>query len=721
MSSISGMNGGYGNFFDPNSDNGGQVVDSNDYIDQQAMNREISNNIMEQIGGGKNYGFNLANVVGAMVAGEMGNTIPSLQSQITNTNVRISAVAKLENLMAQLQKTTLIPLEGGLSPYSVQSSDPTGITVSAGDTDKLADLQPFTVETTKLAKSDVWVFPAAKASTDTQVQGSGTLTITTAGGQSTEVIIAKDSSLSSIAEQINTAGGKASVVKQSDGYHLVISSTATGSENTIGFGFTADADSDDLSALFNSPTHSQIAQDAEYTINGVSVTSNSNSISYDGISMTLNREGTTATVSSRADNENVGRAVNGFVANYNELVGLINDLTASTPGKDGHGALYKDSDLQKVIEGLQNTILQTLPNSESLYSLGIDINFDGSLNLNQGKLVSGLASDPTLADRVFSTSLDATDANIQISSYNKTANALTPETQSGTYAVNVTQEASKATHQLTSALSLNGDGKVALTEDTTLAMSVTGENNPGAFDGTSTTTDLNVTIPLGDYTPEELAAAIQSQINDNSAVKNSHGEVAVSVVDGHLEFKSENYGSYTGFNFKSEGSTNSAALGMDASEMDTETGYIGQDTLGTINGQLCLGDGQFMQAQKDSHSEAAAGLIIKLNGGGTGDRGTVTIARGYADELDGLLGDFTRFSDLDPTESGVLAKKHYEYQQDLSKSNLDSLTSKLKEAVARKARITEQYFEQYKGVNAALSKLNSEQDYIKNMFSKGKD
>ena len=73
-----------------------------------------------------------------------------------------------------------------------------------------------------------------------------------------------------------TASAKASVVKQTDGYHLVVTSNKTGADNEISLSFTADADSDELNTFFTTNTEAQVAQDAAYNIDGIDMVSSSN-------------------------------------------------------------------------------------------------------------------------------------------------------------------------------------------------------------------------------------------------------------------------------------------------------------------------------------------------------------------------------------------------------------------------------------------------------------
>lgn len=721
---MSRIGGGIDNPFEINSDNDGEIVGNGMYEDAGTSRQSISNGIIDQIGGGKEYGFNLANVVDAMVTGEMGDTIPSLEREITNTNVRVSAVSKLENIMRQLQKTTLSPLEMGLSPYILNASDPNAVTVSASDNDRLQSIHPFTVEASQLAQSNTWVFTQAQVSEKASIKGSGSLEIQLGNGEKQTVTIAANSSLDDIADKINTAnvGVDANVVKQSDGYHLVFTSENTGVGNEISMNFTPDADSDDLNTLFSSKHEQQVAKDASFTINGVDMVSGDNTVTYEGVHVTLNKINSPSTVSTSAQVGEVSKAVNGFIANYNELITSLNHLNASVPGKQYQGSLHNDDDLASVMSQLKNTVINVLPNNESLYALGIDVNDDGSLIVNQSKLNSALSKDPSIADSLFATHTSASVSELAVSGFNKSANTLEGETKSGTYTVNVTQAPESAQHQMTNALTLNGSGKVDISSDVTLNMSLFGEATPGNFSGESNKTAVSIKIPQGEYTPAELAEKIQSEVNSTPGVKSNHSDIKVSIKDNHLVFESNHVGALTGFNITSDKSANVSSLGIVAGDMDKTDGYVGKNIIGTINGQLSLSDGRYLKAQDDiTAGKNATGMTVKVSGNQTGEIGTVTLNRGYADKIDGLIGGFTHYSDLTPEKSGLLARKLHDYQEDLNAKNLNSLVNQLKEAQAKKSTLTQRYLEKYKGVNSILAEMSSEQSYIKMMFNNNSD
>lgn len=721
MSRISGL-GDSATGFDPGDDNDGQLVSPDAYEGGGTSKRDIANDIIDQMGGGKAFGFNLDNVVSAMVSADMMDQIPDLQRDITNTNVRISALGKLQSLMAELKKTTLDPIEAGLSPYTIQSSDQSDISVSgAANSSSTPYTAPFQVNVTNIAKINSWVFSSAQSNPTSSIAGTGELTIGLGSGQSTSIQIPSNSSLTDIANAINTSGAgvTASIVQQSDGYHLAVASNATGTKNEITFGFT-DAQNDAVKTLFDSKQETQPAADAAFSINGVPMISSDNDITYNGVLFTMNKDNSNATINTKTDTTAVSQSITTFVSNYNELVGQVSSMESAVPGKSYQGAFYQDDDIADLTSSLRSMLAGTLANGSSLGNLGMNFNSDGTLSLDSSQLDDALSANPNIGADVLSTNMSASDASVNVVGYNKTKNLLTSETTSGQYSLNVIQAASASSFTSENALSVSS-GSVTLGSQVVMDLSVSGESNPGKFTGSNDTTDVKVTIPAGTYTTAQLAQNIQKQINSNADVEKDNATVAVEIdSNNHLKITSSAVGALTGFKFNPATSSNLSELGISTSDA-AATGYFGKDVAGKINGQLCLSDGAYLEAQDDGTKTAASGLIVKLNGTKTGDLGTVTLSIGYADQLDTLFSNLNYQAIGNDEGDGELARKESDYQKALDPNNLSSLTAQLKEAQAKQDQLTEMYFQRYQGINSMLSEMSGVQDYISSAFDNSKD
>ena len=145
-----------------------------------------------------------------------------------------------------------------------------------------------------------------------------------------------DSTLSGVRDAINRAdiGVSAAIRNDGSGYRLVMTSDATGAENSVEISVTDTGDSNNtdnngLSRLaFNSSVgttnayQTVAAADAAFTVNGLSLSSDSNVVAdaLDGLTLTLKQTTTTAASLTITDNAaGIKGAITSFVNGYNAL------------------------------------------------------------------------------------------------------------------------------------------------------------------------------------------------------------------------------------------------------------------------------------------------------------------------------------------------------------------------------------------------------------------
>jgi flagellar hook-associated protein 2 len=199
----------------------------------------------------------------------------------------------------------------------------------------------------------------------------------------------------------------ATIVTGTDGAHLVLSGTRTGTDN----GFTVSSSGGDggLSALAydasagsgNALTVITSAADAQYTIDNLPGHSAGNSVSsaIDGLTMNLVEVGSsTLTVSN-----NPGKATSALtnlVNTYNSFVGIYQNLTKYDATSGTAGAMIGDATLNSINSRL-SAIVGGTANGATLSSLGISLQVDGTLKLDSSKLSTSLADGGKLAASVF--------------------------------------------------------------------------------------------------------------------------------------------------------------------------------------------------------------------------------------------------------------------------------------------------------------------------------
>jgi flagellar hook-associated protein 2 len=403
---------------------------------QAAAQAALQEAAQGMIGGATgNSTLDVQSLVTALVSSKTAGQIAALTTEATNDNTQISALGSLSAMLSELQ-VSLAPLYGGsfLTSFTATASG-TGLTASAG-TGAVAGT--YSVDVSQIATAQS-ISSAAFNSTDAAAMGSGTLTISVGGKSMNLNVNSSNDTLSGIAAAIqqsnNNPGISATVVNGSDGAHLVLSSTATGAANTIsvsvsnttsgsplnslGVTTTAAVDStpgsESTISTGNGWTQSAYAQDAEFTINGTAATSATNTVTTALTGVTLNLTAaaidTTGkspqTVTVAADTSAQASDIETFVSDYNSVVSTISSLTAfnssGSAGSQG-GPLLGDSTVNIISDALGNIVSGSVSANgvtATLASIGISLNADGTLTLDQNTMNTALANDPSQVSALF--------------------------------------------------------------------------------------------------------------------------------------------------------------------------------------------------------------------------------------------------------------------------------------------------------------------------------
>lgn len=221
------------------------------------------------------------------------------------------------------------------------------------------------------------------------------------GTQTSTINVAAGSTLSDVANQINSAGLNvtASLVADSSGAHLSLASTTSGTVAVTG---------DPAFSL----TRAGQGSDASLTVDGIPVTSASNTVSGVVNGLTLHLLGATtgtATLSVAADASTITSTISQFVTDYNASLSLVNTQFAYSSTSSSQGVLSGDAttrSLQSALMGMVGYSGSTSNSSSgssvlSLASLGITMADDGSLSVDSTKLSQVVASKPDAVQNFF--------------------------------------------------------------------------------------------------------------------------------------------------------------------------------------------------------------------------------------------------------------------------------------------------------------------------------
>ena len=246
--------------------------------------------------------------------------------------------------------------------------------------------------------------------------GTGTLTITV-GSTSTNITVdSSNNTLTGLKDAINDSGAdvNASIINVSSSstpdYRLVVQSKNTGTDNAATLSGTSGL------IFADTGTQVQAAADAKFSVNGLTVTRSSNTVSdvISGVTFTLLKEGdangtvdandSSSKVTVSSDTAGLKSAIQSLVDAYNTVAKLINDQFELDPDTNKQGTLAGDPVLRGVLSRLRKEFSTPGGNETSftyLSDIGISFQRDGTLKIDDGKLTSALDSDPTGVSKLF--------------------------------------------------------------------------------------------------------------------------------------------------------------------------------------------------------------------------------------------------------------------------------------------------------------------------------
>ncbi|WP_368639253.1 flagellar filament capping protein FliD [Castellaniella ginsengisoli] len=331
------------------------------------------------------------------------NTIKSRQ---TAAETKLSAYSKLKSSVEAFQKAA----------QAVGKTDTFGaVAVKAGSeaisatADATAIPGQYSIQVDKLASAQTLVY-AGQADRTTDIGTGGTLKITINGTEHSLDLTDKGTSLNDLVSAINAdpdIGVNATIVN--DGtpgsqYRLLLTSRETGTQNAV-TNITVDGNAE-LDAFLGyagggstAGVTVQDASDAEFTINGIAVTSQSNTIDdvIDGVKLTLNQTtSSAASLSLTRDDSVAKKAVEDFVSSYNSLLGTIKTLTAYNTEAQTSAALTGDSLARSVQTRMRDAISGAFDATDSTTLSKIGITTDpktGELKIDNDKLTKALSEN----------------------------------------------------------------------------------------------------------------------------------------------------------------------------------------------------------------------------------------------------------------------------------------------------------------------------------------
>jgi len=525
---------------------------------------------------------------------------------------------------------------------------------------------------------------------------SGQFHIHTGQIPKTVTIKAADSSLSGIAEAINRAGAgvRASVVNDGSGYRLLVSSKLPGKDGSVRLLVDDDdGDSTDrqgLSFLRHDPAaaggvdangqplpaddgHLQelvAAQDALLRIDGLTIRRSGNTIddAIEGVSLELQpgSEGKQVALQVAPDTDQVIGSVRDFVAKYNELMQMVNQLTGYDPDTRTAGPLSGDAAVRGIAQQLRNLIGQDFSDVNdtwtSLASIGITTQRDGTLSLDEARLAQAIEDDLPEVSRLFAEAGEASDPLVDYQGHDKA-------TRPGRYALTI--------ERLPTAGELTGapvSGPLELTRDTSFRIAVDGVQS-----GT-------LTLPAGRFASlSALANALRSAIQSDAVLGNAKVAAKVAVEGDRLVIQSKKLGSGSKIEIVSID-----PLLSDLTGLSVGAGQEGQDVAGRFNGAPGKGHGRILVGTGE-----AQGLEVAIQGGSTGPRGVVNFSNGIAAQMEKLITGY-----LDP--DGLFDARREGYD-----ARMHDIQQQREQLARRLSQAEERYTRKFSALDATLRQMRS--------------
>jgi len=607
--------------------------------------------IISALGAGS--GINTRSIIDQLVEIEKAPKQASIDSKRETLETKISDFGLTRSALATLQDAVALMADGtAFEAKSATFTDSEALIPQALDNE--APVGDYTFEVQDIARAQSLSTNAAFSDLSDAV-GKGTLTFkfgewdtqnppevfTQDTEQESFTVIIDDSnnSLIGLRDAINAAerGVQASIINDGTDYRLVITAPS-GASNELEITVAEDGasptntDANDLSRFAfgagiaganQQMIQNQSGNDAALVVNGLDVTRSTNEIDdiIDGFTFSLTKAdpGTVMNVSITEDKAGAEETVRTFVEAYNLFLETMEPITGFNEEEEADGSLKRDATARGILNQIRATIISAIPGLDegftTLGSIGIRTELDGTMSIDEETFTSAFEDNFDLVKDLFSPQTDSTSDKIIVNSFGA-------QTVPGSYAVVITQDPEKG--------SLVG----AAAAGTLLTDLTTAGANDYDFtitvDGTASGT---ISVTPGNYTNDQLAALLQSQINGDETLKAAGADVDVIWNTDHFEVTSRAYGT--------KSTVSVTAVGASAGDLGLDSGTTtqGKDVAGTFDGVTGFGVGNVLLPALNTDP---SGLSLIVEPGATS--ANIDFSGGFGRELDQLIDQFLQSS-----------------------------------------------------------------------------
>jgi flagellar hook-associated protein 2 len=344
--------------------------------------------------GGVGSGLDTESIVSGLVTASQGplNALKQKQTDQTAANTSLSAIG---TLLGKLQ-TALEAVDETREVGSYAASSSSSSIVASANGSALPGTYQISVGS---LASEQRTYSDPQASSTTALGHSGQLGISV-GGASANIDIASTDTLEDIASKINGSGLRvsASVINDGSQYRLQVRGLDTGAANAITFSGTT-------LGLSTKGNTRQAATDAQITVDGFTINRPTNQVQGAIPGVTLNLTATTdspATVQIASDPQGLKDKLNSVVTAYNAVIDAVHSAAGFGTSQATVSALAGDSMLRSLTDRMSDAVRTMVGSGQysTLNSIGVSLDADGHMSLDEDKLNTALQADPNAVANV---------------------------------------------------------------------------------------------------------------------------------------------------------------------------------------------------------------------------------------------------------------------------------------------------------------------------------
>jgi flagellar hook-associated protein 2 len=267
----------------------------------------------------------------------------------------------------------------------------------------------------------------AQSSQTDELGYSGTFSIGLAGGTTSDITVTSTMSLQDVVDAINaqtsTTNVQASIVQvSSTSYQMVL----TGTEDAADITYSSTSGDDimnELGVTDSSGTFTNViqeAQSAEFSLDGIAMTRDTNDISdvLSGVTFSLLQatpNGTSLNISIETDTSQIESAVETFVTNYNAFRDEVvaQQATATDGTADSSAVLFGDGTMRNIMDALQNALNSTV-GGMTMADLGLSFNEKNELELDTSTLSDILSTNLSGVTKLLSAQTTTSSSQLSV-------------------------------------------------------------------------------------------------------------------------------------------------------------------------------------------------------------------------------------------------------------------------------------------------------------------